>query len=76
MSREERWCKSANDIVVDAWRYARRLGRTAAERVAVFNVEMERLERHGAGALRARANRRRTFIKSALADLPSRGRGF
>ena len=58
MSREERWCKSANDIVVDAWRYARRLGRTAAERVAVFNVEMERLERHGASPLRARAKDR------------------
>jgi hypothetical protein len=74
MSRQDRWCKGANDIVIDAWRYARCLGRTAAERIEVFNVEMERLERRGAGAVRAHANRRGTFIKAAIADLPSSGR--
>jgi hypothetical protein len=74
MSREDRWCESANQIVIDFWRYARRLGRTTAERMAVFNVEMERLQRHRAGALRAHAKRRRTFTKSAMADLSSRGR--
>jgi hypothetical protein len=38
-------CKSANDIVVMAWKYAQHLGRTSAERIAVFNFEMTRLER-------------------------------
>ena len=74
MSRQDRWCRSANDIVIDAWRYARYLGRTPAERIAVFNVEMERLERHGARALRAHAKRRGTLIKGAMADLWSVGR--
>jgi hypothetical protein len=74
MSRQYRWCKGANDIVIDAWRYARHLGRTTAERIALFNVEMEQLERHGVSALRAHAKRRRTFIKSVMADLPSGGR--
>jgi hypothetical protein len=35
---------------------------------------MERLERHGASALRAHAKTPRTFTKSAMADLPSGGR--
>jgi hypothetical protein len=44
VSRPDR-CKSANDIVIMAWRYAQHLGRTSAERIAVFNFEMTRLER-------------------------------
>jgi hypothetical protein len=62
MSRRDRW-KSANEMGIDTWRHARRLGRTAAERIALFNVAMERRERHGARALRANAKRRGTFIK-------------
>jgi hypothetical protein len=58
MSRQDRWCKSANEIVIDAWRYVHRLGRTRAERIAIFNVEMERLERRGADAVRTLAKRR------------------
>jgi hypothetical protein len=72
MSRQDRWCRSANDIVIDAWRYARYLGRTPAERIAVFNVEMERLERRGADAIRSHAKTRRTLIKATIADLPPR----
>jgi hypothetical protein len=77
MRRRDRWCRDANDIVIDIWRYARRLGRTTAERIAVFEVEMERLERRGADATRSHAKRRGTFIKTAIADMPppdSRGR--
>ena len=48
---------------IDTWRHARRLGRTAAERIALFNVAMERRERHGARALRANAKKAGTFIK-------------
>jgi hypothetical protein len=73
MSRQDRWCKGANDIVIEAWRYARRLGRTAAERIA-FNLEMERLERRGASAVRAHEKTRGTFIKAAIAGLPPRSR--
>lgn len=74
MTRQDHWCKDANDIVIDIWRYARRLGRTTAERIAVFNVEVGRLERRGAGAARSHAKRRGTFIKKCIADLPPRSR--
>jgi hypothetical protein len=72
MSRQDRWCKSANDTVIDAWRYACHLSRTTAERIAIFNVEMEQLERRGAAPVRSRAKTRRTLIKATIADLPSR----
>ena len=74
MNRQDRRCKGANDIVIDAWRYARYLGRTTAERTAVFNVEMQWLERRGADAVRARAKTLGTFIKDTMADLPPRTR--
>ena len=72
MSRQDRWCKSANDTVIEAWRCARHLSRTTAERIAIFNVEMEQLERRGAAAVRSRAKTRRTLIKATIADLPPR----
>jgi hypothetical protein len=72
MSRQDRCCKDANDIVIDVWRYARHLGFTTAERIGVFIVEMERRERRGADAVRARAKTRGTFIKATIAGLPSR----
>jgi hypothetical protein len=64
MSCQDRWCKSANDIVIDAWRYARHLDRTTAERFAVFNVEMERLERRGADGIRSHAKNAGDFDQS------------
>ena len=74
MTRRDHWCKDANDIVIDIWRYARRLGRTTAERIAVFDVEMERLERRGAAAARSHAKRRGTFIKTVIAYMPPESR--
>jgi hypothetical protein len=74
MRRRHHWCKDANDIVIGIWRYARRLGRTTAEHIAVFNVEMERLQRRGADAVRSHAKRRGTFIRTAIADMPPRSR--
>jgi hypothetical protein len=57
-----------------AWRYARHLGRTTAERIAVFNVEMGQLERRGADAVRSHAKRRGTFVKTKIGVRPTRGR--
>jgi hypothetical protein len=37
MSRRDRW-KSANEMGIDTWRHAPRLGRTAAERIALFTL--------------------------------------
>ena len=74
MTRRDYWCKDANDTVIDIWRYARRLGHTTAERIAVFNVEMERLERRGAAAARSHAKRRGTVIKTVIAYIPPRNR--
>ena len=70
MSRRDRW-KSANEMGIDTWRHARRLGRTAAERIALFNVAMERRERHGARALRANAKRRGLSSKATTSPRPN-----
>jgi len=61
LSRQDHWCNSPNDFITNVWRT--RLVRSIAllrrailaERIAVFNVEMERLEGHGPGALPAHA---------------------
>ena len=70
MSRRDRW-KSANEMGIDTWRHARRLGRTAAERIALFNVAMERRERHGARTLRANAKRRGLSSKATTSPRPN-----
>ena len=63
---KERRAQAANDIVVEAWRYARHLGRTPAERIA-NNAEIERLMYAGANAVRRYARKRRV----AFAEIPS-----
>ena len=71
------WCTAANDIVIGAWRYARHLGCTSAERIAVFNVEMERLLRCGANAIHADAKTQlycRENFTEAIREPSSNGR--
>jgi hypothetical protein len=63
---EARWAQAANDIVIEAWRYARHLGRTPAERIAIYNAEIQRLMRRGANAVRQYARKRRV----ALVEIP------
>ena len=58
MSRRNGWSRAANDIVLDTWRYARRLGRSSAERIALFNTEMQLIERRCADAIRSYAKKR------------------
>ena len=58
MSRRDGWSRAANDLVLDAWRYARRLGRTSPERIALFNTEMQLIERRCADAIRSYAKTR------------------
>jgi hypothetical protein len=60
MSRGSRE-RTANDVVLDAWRFARRLGHTSAERIAVFNTLMLLLERRSADAVRAYAKTRLSY---------------
>jgi hypothetical protein len=71
------WCTAANDIVIGAWRYARHLGCTSAERIAVFNVEMERLLRCSANAIHSDAETRlycRENFTEAIGEPSSSGR--
>jgi hypothetical protein len=62
-----RWAQAANETVIEAWRYARRLGRTPAERIAIYDVEIQQLMRAGANAVRQYARKRRV----AFAEIPS-----
>ena len=65
MSRRDH-CSSANDIVIKAWRYARSLGRTSAER-----TEMARLERRCADLTHEYA-KRRLSVRHPLCTRPRR----
>lgn len=54
----DRRADAANEIVIEAWRMAKHVGRNAAERAEIYNREMERLEHYGAYAIRHHSLRR------------------
>jgi hypothetical protein len=64
------WAQAANEIVIEAWRYARHLGRTPAERIAIYNAEIQRLMHAGANAARQYA-RKRPFSHVGFAETAS-----
>jgi hypothetical protein len=68
MSRQDRWCRSANDIVIDAWRYARHLGRTTAERIAACENagDFDQSHNRGPAAERPQAPELRTCRSQLL----------
>lgn len=70
MGRRMKAEQVANEIVIEAWRYACRLGRTSAERIAIYNTEMQRLKNSSAEALRQYA-RKRPLSWAAFAEIPS-----
>lgn len=65
-----RWEQAANDIVIETWRYARHLGRTPAERIAIYNTEIQQLMHASANAVRQYA-RKRPFNRVAFAETPA-----
>ena len=64
--------QAANDIVIEAWRYARQLGRTPAERIAIYNAEIQPLMHASANVVWQYARKRRRAVTATPA---AKGRG-